>query len=249
MLALTSCYDTPKPACGFTCGANQSCPADYVCSVDNRCRLASGGDTSACPVATPAIDAAVIDAGADARRDAGVDAPIDSAVCVNLAPASDGSNRQTMLISEVSPGNFIELFNASDTDIAFATGQWGIQSGANSIFLQASASATTVPSRGYATMAWPAGFTSVDGGGELALYDEVQAASDFDVADKLVGYVCWGVFAEAVRKPLAETAGKWVSDCADALAMSAIRRKVQTEGVRKTDFSIDLAAEASNCSP
>lgn len=40
-LLANGCYDTPQPACGFTCGSGGACPEDYVCGQGNRCRLSS----------------------------------------------------------------------------------------------------------------------------------------------------------------------------------------------------------------
>jgi hypothetical protein len=52
---LVGCYDVPRPACGFACGADGACPADYACNAaDNRCHLT--GSTATC---APAI----VDAG------------------------------------------------------------------------------------------------------------------------------------------------------------------------------------------
>ena len=40
VVALTACYDLPKPDCGFVCGPSAACPADYTCNMaDNRCHL------------------------------------------------------------------------------------------------------------------------------------------------------------------------------------------------------------------
>ncbi|HRC55445.1 MAG: hypothetical protein IPI49_13375 [Myxococcales bacterium] len=59
-LTLTSgCFDEPRPECGFACGTGDTCPPDYVCGGDKRCRLKSA-PSAVCPGAT---------------ADAGVDAP------------------------------------------------------------------------------------------------------------------------------------------------------------------------------
>ena len=42
-VVLGGCYQTPKPDCGFTCGAGGACPTDYTCHEDNRCRPTSLG--------------------------------------------------------------------------------------------------------------------------------------------------------------------------------------------------------------
>jgi len=45
VLGLTACYEPPQPACGFYCGAGGTCPEDYTCTADNRCRLIGASDT------------------------------------------------------------------------------------------------------------------------------------------------------------------------------------------------------------
>jgi pentapeptide MXKDX repeat protein len=71
----TSCYDTPRPACGFTCGSGGACPDDYVCGEGNRCRLPSVPD-SQCVESQSGGGDAISDAGVDARP---VDArPVDA---------------------------------------------------------------------------------------------------------------------------------------------------------------------------
>ena len=44
---LGGCYDVPKPACGFVCGANLACPEDYRC-LSGRCVLESVVGTAQC---------------------------------------------------------------------------------------------------------------------------------------------------------------------------------------------------------
>jgi hypothetical protein len=180
--------------------------------------------------------------------------PDAAATCLNLAPVTNGSGRQQLVLSEASPtsntlAGFIELFNNSDADIALGTGQWGIQAGPVLLYLQAAAATTTVPKGGYATIPWPADFPATNESGELALYTEVAVAADFENMTKLVGYGCWGADAAAGRKAFAEAAGKWNGVCASTLAKSAIRRKVATQGISAEDFDTTVAAEPTTCKP
>lgn len=245
LLGTPGCYQTPTPDCGFTCGANASCPGDYVCGANNRCRLPSVSEAE-CPGVAPSADAGP-DGGADARPDSGNDAP-PAPVCVDLMPASDGTGRQQLLISELSPGGFIELFNPTNADLSLAEG-WGLQARAVPYLLQDLTTAVTVPAHGYAHFPWPAELLAGDAGGELALYSGVAAAADFDDGTKLVGYACWGSDAEIARKQLAEDSGKWTGDCAAALTMSALRRKVATAGTAAADFAADVTADKTACDP
>lgn len=99
-----ACYDAPRPDCGFRCGPDAACPADYTCSArDGRCHRdgapenlvcappdAAPGDAApdadpmplpdAVPDATPdAVPDATPDAVPDAMPDAAPDAMPDAA--------------------------------------------------------------------------------------------------------------------------------------------------------------------------
>lgn len=91
-VAVTACYDTPRPACAFLCGTDSSCPDGYFCATDGWCKSTGTADNLVCEPG--AIDAAVqdtatpdapdIDAGLpdasepDAAIDAAIDAPVDA---------------------------------------------------------------------------------------------------------------------------------------------------------------------------
>jgi hypothetical protein len=61
LLALTGgCYDTPRPACAFFCGADGACPDGYRCAGDGWCKrmdVADGFVCAALPDAAPSRDA------------------------------------------------------------------------------------------------------------------------------------------------------------------------------------------------
>jgi hypothetical protein len=69
-LAFPSCYDIPRPECGFRCGPSGACPEDYTCNEsDGRCHL----DGSSPQLVCGTVDAA--DAAIDGSPDAPIDAP------------------------------------------------------------------------------------------------------------------------------------------------------------------------------
>lgn len=233
--ALTACYDTPKPACGFACGENRVCPDGYECGIGNLCRL-RGVDPAQCP-GTP--DAQQVDAAVDA---------IPAVRCPNLKPVSDGSGRQQLVLSEVAPGQFLELFNNTDADLVLADQSWGAASGSGRLVFTGDAGTVKVPARGYATVPWDAALKAERGNGELALYIGVTGDADFDVAEKLVGYVCWGD-GDHLQRALAGMAGKWDGACAAALTGTAIRRLAEVSGAAAAGFLVDAAADPTACSP
>jgi hypothetical protein len=65
-LALPSCYDIPKPECGFRCGPSGACPEDYTCAPDGRCHL--NGSPASLVCGTP-TDGPLVDAPVDAAVD------------------------------------------------------------------------------------------------------------------------------------------------------------------------------------
>lgn len=38
VVAFAGCYHAPEPGCGFACGPEGACPADYTCTADHVCR-------------------------------------------------------------------------------------------------------------------------------------------------------------------------------------------------------------------
>jgi len=81
--ALAGCYDTPRPACAFTCAGDGDCPGGYSCRADTWCKLDDVADDYTCGPAFP--DAA---APADASL---ADAPLpDSSTDAAPADASAG---------------------------------------------------------------------------------------------------------------------------------------------------------------
>jgi Bacterial Ig-like domain len=57
VLALASCYDVPKPACGFRCGSDGTCPSSYACATDGYCHAEGSGPSLTCPLVDAGIDA------------------------------------------------------------------------------------------------------------------------------------------------------------------------------------------------
>ncbi len=62
LVALTGCYDLPKPECGFACGPAGECPSSYACNAAvDRCQLV--GSSPSCDRAN--VDAGVLDTQSD----------------------------------------------------------------------------------------------------------------------------------------------------------------------------------------
>jgi hypothetical protein len=99
-LGLTGCYDVPKPACGFQCGANLECPDDYTCT-RGRCIL----DGSPLDISCPGIDAGFP-----------TDAPetIDANEPPRLVSRSPGINEDDVAITTTISIAFNEPVNGID---------------------------------------------------------------------------------------------------------------------------------------
>src|SRR6266850_7073170 len=75
----------------------------------------------------------------------------------SLSPLNDGSSaaRQALLISEVNPGTFVELFNFSASDIALASTAYQLVSGNVAVPMTTAGAGVTVPAGGLVALKWP----------------------------------------------------------------------------------------------
>jgi hypothetical protein len=113
-LGLTACYEPPQPDCGFYCGAGSTCPEDYTCTADNRCRR----------VGAPASVSCEPDAGVVGMDEGSRDAPVvdNTPPMVMYTTPPDGSTgnsvNASILVMFTEP-----VFNVSSlTFAAFANG-------------------------------------------------------------------------------------------------------------------------------
>lgn len=199
----------------------------------------------------PPIDAGVPDAS---PPDA---APPDAFVCSPaLAPTDDpGATNQDLVISEINPGDYIELYNNTGAPIALGSSPYWLCSPFVYESLSTLGAGITVPAGGYATVPWPAGFTDVDAGGEVILYDSASFSTSSDIVD----FVCWGSNPHGSRAAQAITAGKWSGTvdvmgtptytCPPALTGGSIHRLPATDGIDPADYNTTLPSNPMNCTP
>lgn len=258
-LGLAGCFKTPKPECAFRCGEEGACPSDYSCASDGWCKRADLPDSHTCE-APPDDDAGTSDAAVDAAVDAAFDAApdgmpdadtTDAATCISLAPDDDGSGaaRRALVLSEVNPGDYIEVFNDTAAPIDLDSVAYQLVAGAAAVDVSVAGAGVTVPPAGFAELDWPAALTDpVDAGGEVHLALDGTAEPDgSDVMD----FVCWGTPATTTGKDLAELGGKWdaAAPCAGALTMGAIHRAVSTIGTSAGSYDVDDAPSPTTCGP
>ena len=163
----------------------------------------------------------------------------------DLNPLDDGSGAfgavglPAVVISEINPGNYIELFNTTASDFN-TTGYWFC-----SPFTYTQVGAVIVPAGGYATVVWPGAFIDTDAGGEIQLFKSGNFGASTDILD----FVCWGTNPHGTRVAQANAVGKWSGVCAPVLANGAIHRVVGTKGTSSADYDVTSAPSPSNCVP
>lgn len=177
----------------------------------------------------------------------GLSGVVGAQSCPPLDPVDDGTGLSTGLwISEISPGNFIELHNATLSDIDLSLSAYQLCSRPSYMAVGPLSGGTPVlPALGYVTLPWPPTFTDTDAGGEIALYDGMN----FNDATLMVDFVCWGVNPHLSRKTEAESAGKWSGDCAPALSAGSIQRLPATDGTTDASYDTISAPDPTDCAP
>jgi hypothetical protein len=169
----------------------------------------------------------------------------------SLNPLDDGSGANggvglpDLVMSEISPGNYIELFNTTGAAITLGASAHWLCSPFAYAKLSVIAAAVTVPAGGYATVPWPAGFTDVNAGGEVMLY----ASAAFSTNSEILDFMCWGINPHGTRKSQAEAIGKWTGGCNAALSNAAIHRNLSTVGTTSADYDSVQGQTPMNCTP
>lgn len=176
-------------------------------------------------------------------------AEVDAGACgPALSPADDGSGLGIeLIISEVVPGEQIELYNSTAADIALGTGTWQLCGRPWYASLATLAPEVTVPAGGYALVPWPADFTDTAAGGEIAVYRDLS----FTMPASVVDFVCWGSNPHDSRMDVALAAGKWIDGepCAGAITGGALHRRLATAGTGTADYDGASPPSPLSCTP
>ncbi len=140
-----------------------------------------------------------------------------------------------LVISEVRPGEFIELFNTSFQAVSLDNVQQQLVSLDASQSVSQLAVGKSVAARGYVRLDWPAAFAATTDAGELVLYRD--GAGGFQNAAKIDDFLTWGDIGSGGHKALAESFGKWSGDAAPSLAAGSIHRIPGTAGNSATSYN------------
>jgi hypothetical protein len=165
-----------------------------------------------------------------------------------LAPTDDGTGLGIeLVISEIVPGQQIELFNTTGADLALAGSSFQLCGRPWYAGLSTLAPDVVVPAGGYALVPWPADFTDTAAGGEIALYRDLS----FTMPASVVDFVCWGTNPHESRADIAIAAGKWTQGepCPGAITGGAIHRRPMTAGTHTADYDVSSPPSPLSCSP
>jgi len=162
-----------------------------------------------------------------------------------LDPVDDGSGIMAdLVISEISPGSHIELFNTTDQPIDLDTSIHQLCSPFDYAAVTGLVSpGTIVPVGGFVVVGWPASFTDLDSGGEVIVYSD----NDFSDSTHILDFVCWGTNPHSSRLGQAESVGKWSGGCASVLAASAIHRLRSTDGTTIASYDVVSVPSPMTC--
>ncbi len=237
----------PAPDGPTVDGAPTDAPAADAAIVDAALADAAPAD-AALADAAPA-DAAPADA---APPDAEVpDAPF--AACNGpLEPQPDGSTvadpEPAIVISEINPGDYIEVYNRSDTAVDLSMAPFADDVWCSFPRYPGLSPQIVIPALSYAVLDWDSILDTAadDAGGEMAIYIN---GSGFTDPTEINDYLCWGSHTGG-RKSVAESAGKWTGDCLPAIpANGAINRLPDNIGTSATDYSVALPPNPQDCTP
>lgn len=170
---------------------------------------------------------------------------IDAIACTtDLAPADDATGITVDLVmSEIDPGDFIELYNNTNQPIALGSVSHQLCSPFSYRSLATLGADVVIAPGGFATLPWPSGFTDTDAGGEVMLYTD----SAFNLDDHIVDFICWGTNPHSSRQTQAENVDKWSGACAEPITGGSIHRVMGSDGTTAASYDVASAPSPTTC--
>ncbi len=150
-----------------------------------------------------------------------------------------------IIISEIKPQEYIEVFNTTAFDIELSAVGW---QWCAPFQYTAVATPVTVPAGGYVTLDWPSPFFTnpTESDGEVILYMD----SFFNSNSSLLDFVCWGSPSPSRRTTQGAGSGKWSGPCASSIPSGgAIHRKIGTDGTSAGSYDVTAPPSAMTCTP
>lgn len=176
---------------------------------------------------------------------------LDDGPCcaVPLDPIDDGTGLPPggipqVIISEIKPGEYIEIYNTTDSDINLTAIPWWFCAPFQYVPVATPAS---VAAGGFMRMDWPTTLTNpTEPNGELILYKD----SFFSSATSLLDFVCWGSPSFSRRTTQGAVSGKWSGLCAPSIPPGgAIHRRVGTDGTSADSYDVTAPPSPMSCAP
>lgn len=133
-----------------------------------------------------------------------------------------------LIISEIVPGEYVELYNSAYTEIDLSNVDQQLVSGRQHVGVAELGNGETIPARGYRQLPWPSTMSMSSASGELVLFRD--SLSGFDDLTKIDDFMAWGDSSPDSRIELAVMAGKWIGPPDGTLDLSAIQRIPGTLG-------------------
>ena len=142
-------------------------------------------------------------------------------------------------------GRGVSLFNTTSAGISLGGSAYSLCSSLGCARLDALAPSVTVPSRGYATVPWPADLLGDEALGEAALYFAPSA-----LGLRLNAFVCWGDGPiTALRQQTTSVYDAWSGPCAPALTNGSIQRLPATNGGSAASYDTRSQPLLRSCEP
>ena len=166
-----------------------------------------------------------------------------------LDPLDDGTELPPggipdIIISEIKPGAYIEVFNPTggDVDLSIVPWQWCVP-----FVYQAVAVPAIVPAGGYTRLDWPVFLTNLtESDGEMILYKDGLFFTSTSVLD----FVCWGSPVFSRRTTQGADSGKWSGSCASSIPPGgAIHRIAGTDGTSAASYDVTAPPSPMTCVP
>lgn len=197
--------------------------------------------------------------GGSGGKSTGKTGGTSGASCTKLAPIAGMDPVPALIMSEIRPGESIEVYNttAAAIDLSVAP-KWYLC--AFPLYLTGDISTltdkTSIPAGGSVKLTWPAGWLDTDkvtpipgvAKGEMLLYTGGLLPNN---NNNLKDYICWGTHtggrkdkANAVN---AEDAKIWSGDCVAAPTNGSIARKVGTNGESKDSYDETAEDGVKDC--
>ncbi len=208
--------------------------------------------TCACGDDGGGTPAAVVDAASTLDADQNAPDAMPAVTCVgpDLDVQDDGTTQghESIVISEIKPGDYVELFNRTDEPVDLTTFDAHSWCSFPS-YSPVRDDVVTIAAKGYATIPFPTNGQG-DTNGELVLY----ASTDYTNQAEVLDYVCWGN-GETVRQVVALGtpigSNKWnAGGCVASIPTGgSLHRIAGNNGKDVAHYEVNVNNTPENCAP